>query len=64
MTRNLDKYDQAYNAVIDALNEADEELDEALANRNSLLLAAEELHGLGEHGASARPLLELTAVKK
>lgn len=50
MTRKLDKHDQAYNACIDALNEAEDRLSDAARARSCAWNAAESIHPCGTHG--------------
>lgn len=55
MTRNLDSRDTAYNACVDALNEAEDRMQQAAEDRIRAWDAAEALHGLRKHGRRQTP---------
>lgn len=55
MTRNLDSRDTAYNACVDALNEAEDRMQQAAEDRLRAWDAAETLHSTGRHGARGTP---------
>lgn len=55
MGRALSLNDQAYNATVNALNDAEKRLEEAADDRDRAWQAAEALHALGEHGSLSHP---------
>lgn len=50
MTRKLSKLDEAYNACIEALNDAEDKIEALMATRQKAWDAAEAIHALGKHG--------------
>lgn len=59
---SLSLNDKAYNAAVDALNDAEERLDKVLAERNRAWDAAEALAPLGRHGKRGSEYDELEVV--
>lgn len=59
MSRKLSKLDQAYNAAITALNEAEDQIEAIMADRDKAWAAADAIHALGKHGKRSSTLAEL-----